>query len=172
MIRLRVNAPVPAAIEAAERYSALSAELALVEHNRSAAIAATNAVADVLAAPLIAELAQLRDQIEPWFRRNANLLTAGKRRSAELGGCMLGLRAGRTSLTIAGDAAALAKVLQAKTWGKDLVRTDPSIDKAAVLKALGGRLAAKLKALGFSLSTPVDTFFLDRVDQPGVAAAD
>lgn len=170
MTRLRVNAPVQAAIETTERYAAIAGQLAIVEHDRTAALAATNAVADTLAAPLIAELDALRAELDPWWRRNGDALTAGKRRSAELGGCMLGLRAGRAKLTFAhGDDKAAVAALRPHRWAKPLIRVTTAVDKVAALKALVGKHATALAALGFGSDQGDDAFHIDRVDQAGVA---
>lgn len=167
MTALRLNAPIAAATVLAERYGALAGELATAEASRAAALAATNAVADTLTQPIVAEMDAIRAALEPWWARNGAQVTGGKRKSAELGGCMLGSRSGKAALVIDDEPSAKAALVKAR-WGKELLRTTVSVDKAAVLKALGGTLAKKLAAIGFAKSAPAETFFLERVEQPGV----
>ena len=171
MTKLRVNATVDQARATAERYANVAGQLASVEENRTAAIGATNAVADALARPLIELLDGLRVELEGWWLRNAADVTGGKRRSAELGGCMLGLRAGRAKLVFdRGDDKAAVAVLQEHRWAKQLVRVTYAVDKAATLKALdAGKHAGPLADLGFRAEGGTDTFFIDRVEQPGTA---
>ena len=172
MTALRVNASVDQAQAAAERWAQLDGVLATSRAARQAAIAATNAAADAIDRPLIDVMDALRVDLDGWYRRNAGKLTGGKRKSAELGGCMLALKSSRAALDIAGDEKGLAATLAGKTWGKDLVRTAPALDKPAILKALADRLLGRrLMTLGFTRRDPVDRFHLDRVDQAGVADA-
>lgn len=166
-MRLRVNAPVDQAQAMAERYAELDGVLATSQAMRRSAVAVAHAAADAIDRPIVEEMDALRDQLDTWYRRNADLLTGGKRRSAELGGCMLGLRAGRAKLAFAGgdDKAAVA-ALQQHRWAKPLVRVTYAIDRSAALKALNGKQADQLAALGFTAEAEGDTFTLARVDQP------
>lgn len=169
MSKLRVNAPVGQAQAAAERWARLDAVLAASQATRQAAIAATNAAADAVDRPLIEEMDALRIELEGWFRRSGDQLTGGRRRSAELGGCMLGLRAGRVKLGFAGgdDKAALA-ALQEQRWAKPLIRVTYAVDRAGTLRALDGRLGPALAGLGFAAEGGEDAFHLARVEQPGI----
>lgn len=159
------------ATELLDRFATLSGELETVEAHRNAELAKINAAADALAAPIVAELAEIQAAIEPWWKTAEAELTKGKRKSAELGGCMLGTRTSRTTLAIAGDAAAVLARLQAARWAKPYVRTTPSIDKTAALKALDGPHRAKLAELGFSKQEGTPVFFLERVAQAGTVAS-
>lgn len=172
MTKLRISAPVAAAQALAERWAHLDGLLAASMATRQAAIAPTNAAADAIDRPVIDEMDALRVELDGWFRRSGKQLTGGKRRSAELGGCMLGLKAGRAALDIDGDEKRLAAALAAKDWGQDLVRVVPSLNKPAILTALADKLLGRrLRTLGFGRREPVDAFHLDRVDQSGVCSA-
>lgn len=153
-----------------ERFAALSAELASVEANRNQAIAATNAVADTLATPIIAARDAIAAKLEPWWVKAAGGLTDGKRKSIELGGCMIGTRAVRATLTLAGDETAAIEALKAVRWGKPFLRTKVTIDRVAVLKALDGKDGGKLVELGFASDNPVPRFFVEPVAQGGTLA--
>lgn len=155
------------AVAMLERYSTLSAELAGVEANRNAAIAATNAVADTLAAPMLAELEQLRTKLASWWGKKGAELTQGKRKSIVLGGCELGCRMPRATLTIAGDEDAAIQALSAVRWGKPFLRTKVSIDKVATLKGLDGAQGPRLVELGFGRETGKSEFFVKAVEQAG-----
>lgn len=150
-----------------EQFSALSAEVAGVEANRNAAIAATNAVADTLAAPMLGELDQLRAKLASWWGKKGAELTQGKRKSIVLGGCELGSRMPRATLRIAGDEDAVVQALSAVRWGKPFLRTKVSIDRVATLKGLDGAQAPRLVELGFSRETGAPEFFVKAVEQGG-----
>lgn len=151
------------AIALLERHAALEGELAAIEANRAQALAATNAVADALAMPLIDELAAIVGKLKPWWAKAAPELTKGKRKSVELGGCHIGTRSGRASLTIAGDEDAVVTVMRTLRWAKPFVRTKFSIDRAATLKAIDGKHAGALAQLGFAKSDGTAIFFVERI---------
>ncbi|CAN5369463.1 hypothetical protein BH10PSE14_BH10PSE14_04500 [soil metagenome] len=170
-------APTPpktmaAAIKLLERFSALGGELAATEANRSAAIAATNKVADALALPVLTEMAKIHARIEPWWPLNKAELTKGKRKSVELAGCMIGSKLGNTVLEhgFASDELALA-ALQAARWARPYVSVKYSIDRAATLSALDGAHKERLAALGFKATPGADNFFLKPVAQQGSVSA-
>lgn len=167
--KLRADAPIEKGTAVLERYSALAGQLATIEEDRATALASTNAVADGIAAPIVAEMQLLEQQLKPWWIRIADKVTGGKRKSAELGGCMIGTKDKAASLAIAGDEAAIVEQLKGQRWAKDYLRTVTSIDKIAVLKAIAGpnAHAQKLTDVGFSKTDPEPTFILKRVAQPG-----
>lgn len=159
---VRVPRTDAAATALAERYASLNGELALVEGNRAQAIAATNAVADALALPIIEEQAKISAALERWWAEAAPRLTKGKRKSIELGGCQIGTSTGRATLAIGDEAAALA-ALQAARWGKRFVRVKPSIDRAEISRGLSlAPYADRLAALGIAVAAGVETFFVKR----------
>ncbi|WP_230630673.1 host-nuclease inhibitor Gam family protein [Sphingomonas sp. Leaf37] len=172
MTKLRINAPVDQATPLIERYAALGTELALADVARNDAITAANTAADRITVPIVDEMTAIREQLEPWWRRNAATLLPTKRKSMELGGCVIGSKTGSTSVTFAlGNDELAASTLQAARWSKAYVRVKPSVDKAAVKTALAGKDGDKLRALGFGVTTPIETFILDRADQSGTVTA-
>jgi phage host-nuclease inhibitor protein Gam len=159
------------ATELLDLFATNTGALEKIEADRNAEIAKINAAADALAAPLVAERDRIHAVIAIWWKTAAAEITKGKRKSAELGGCMLGTRSGRTTLAIAGNPEAVLVELQAARWAKPYVRTTHAIDKPAALKALDGPHATKLSALGFSKQEGEAVFFLERVAQAGTVAS-
>lgn len=155
------------AVELLERYSVLAGELAVIEANRDAAIAATNAVADALATPVLADLEAMRGKLGAWWGKAGGALTEGKRKSIELGGCMVGTRMSRATLTMIGDDDAMIQALSAVRWGKPFLRTKVTIDRVATLRGLAGDARGKLVELGFGASEAVAVFFVEPVKQGG-----
>jgi phage host-nuclease inhibitor protein Gam len=169
-----VTIPVPTSIEAAtalaDRFARLVGELETIAANRDSAIAATNAIADTLATPIVAEQAAITNALRSWWPGVASQLTDGKRKSAQLGGCMIGTKAGRASLGMRADEDKLLAKLKAVRWAKPFIRVKESIDKVAVRKALGGKRAPELKQFGFRLVPGTEEFFIERVEQEGAMA--
>ena len=154
-----------------ERFAHLGTELALADTARNDAIAAANVVADKVTVPIVAEMDEIRAQLQPWWERNRATVLTGKRKSAELGGCMIGIKAARASLQYAGgDDQAAVSALQGQRWAKPYVRVTYAPDKTAIGTALTGKHAEKLKALGFSKPDGAETFILERVVQEGTVA--
>ncbi|WP_156679359.1 host-nuclease inhibitor Gam family protein [Sphingomonas profundi] len=168
-MKLRITAPVEQATALLERFAALGHQIALAEAGREEAIARSNAVADGIVVPLLHEQGELREQLAAWWGRSGAALLTGKRKTLELGGCMIGSKAGRTRLEFAGgdDAAALAK-LREHRWAKPYVRVSYSVDKVETKKGLEGKHAQQLYALGFSVPPAEEVFLLERVVQDGV----
>lgn len=176
MTRLRSAAQrAPQTLEQAAallaRYAAADAAIAAIEADRAERLALANAAADEALVPLVAELKDLAKQLKPWWEGNVEELTAGKRKSIELGGCQVGYRVTPPKVCFAGgtDAAAVA-VLIDTDFAERLVRskTTTSLDKPAILKALEGEDAEALRALGFAAQQR-EEFFVDRV-APSTAA--
>lgn len=172
MTKLRVNAPVELATPLLERFAQLGLEIELAEASRAEAIVAANAAADQILLPMVQERDQLLAALEPWWKRMGAALLTGKRKTVELAGCIIGTKAATASLSFGpGDEKAALASLQAAKWAKPYVRTTPSIDKAAVKKALPGKHGEQLKALGFSLPDVGDVFVLERATQAGTVSA-
>ena len=173
MTKLRADAPIDKGTVVLERYSLLAGQLATIEEDRVATLASANAVADGIAAPIVTEMRLLEEQLKPWWIRIADKVTGGKRKSAELGGCMIGTKDRAASLAIVGDETAIVEQLKGQRWAKDYLRTTVSIDKAAVLKAITApnAHAQKLTDVGFSKTSPEATFILKRVGQGGTISA-
>lgn len=171
-MKLRVNAPVEQATPLLERFAQLGLEIELAEASRSEAIVAANAAADQILLPMIQERDELVAVLDPWWKRMGAALLTGKRKTVELAGCIIGTKAGSSSLSFApGDDKAAVASLQAVKWAKPYIRTIVSVDKAAVKKALPGKHGEQLKALGFSLPDAGDVFVLERATQAGTVAS-
>lgn len=127
-----------------ERFAARSAEIASIEADRQALLAAANAAADALLVPLAAELKDILKQLKPWWAASFDELTGGKRKSIELAGCVIGYRINPPKVSFVGgdEDAAVAALLGAEL--EALVRTKQSPDKPAILKLLDARRQALL----------------------------
>lgn len=170
MTKLRVTASTADATIMLERFAQLGIEVQLLEASRADGIAAANAAADQMLLPIVTEQNEIRAQLEPWWKRNGAELR-GKRKSIELGGCVIGTKAGTASLQFAGgDDKAAALALTALAWAKKLLRRTPTLDKAAIAEALKGKRGAELRTLGFSMPDPVETFVLKPAKQEGTVA--
>lgn len=164
----------PNSVKSAERLCELYAENAsqieVIDAVRASSIADANAVADRALVPLVKERDAIAAKLEPWWDEAKDELTAGKRKSVELGGCKIGTRTGKESLGIAGKVDDIVKKLKARRWAHALLRTVTSLDKAAALKALEGKRGDDLTALGLSAVPGDESFVLERVKQNGTIA--
>lgn len=154
-----------------ERYAMLDGQIAAIEAERQDAIAAVNARADTAGNALIARRDAIAAKVEPWWAENRAELIKGKRKSIELGGCMIGSRAGRAKLGIAGEEGDLVAALKERRWAKTLLKVSTSLDKVALLKAVNGPRGPALKELGVSRAEGVETFYVERVVQDGTLAS-
>ena len=161
----------PRSIEAAavllDRFAGIEQSIAAIENMRSAKLAETNAKADAAIAPLLRERTELEAKLSSWWSTAGPGLTEGKRKSIELGGCMIGSRAGRAGLALeCSEKTAIARLTPLR-WAKPLLRTRTTLDRIAVVKALAGTRGAELKALGFGLSEGAESVYIERVEQAG-----
>jgi phage host-nuclease inhibitor protein Gam len=151
-----------------EQWAGFDREIAKIEAARDAAIEAANAKVDQDLTPLVARRAAIAGKLEVWFRANGSQLTQGKRKSGELGGVVLGTRAGKGRVTVAGAIdAVVATLRQNRTLGRLFVRTVHELDKAEVRKGLEGKHGPKLKALGLGFEPGLETFYIERTAQAG-----
>lgn len=163
-----------------ERVAVVDHELTLIAANRAEAIASTNAIADRLAAPLLEERARLVAELEPWWKGAAAGLLKGKRKSVELGGCDIGTKAKAASVTHThqDDDAAIEKIMGVAWARKLLIRVKHELNLTAIKAMLAAEPATaadrrkldELKALGFSLPAPTETFFVGRKKQQDTVA--
>lgn len=149
----------------AQRYAAASAEITRVNADRKASIAAIEATADGLVVPLVAEVKDIAKQLQPWWETNMDELTGGKRKSIELGGCVIGYRVSPPKVTFAygTDKDALA-ALNHFDRHRGLIRISESLNKTAILDELTDddsvRDGIPLELIGFEAKQTED-FFLD-----------
>jgi phage host-nuclease inhibitor protein Gam len=170
MTQLRTPRSTTAATELLERYAVLDGQIAAIEANRRESIAAVNARADTAANDLMAQRDAIASKVQPWWQANAAELTEGKRKSIELGGCIIGSRSGRASLTLAGAEQDVVDVLSGLRWAKPLLRVKVSLDRAATMRSLDGKHAVTLAELGIARKEGDETFFIERVQQGGTLA--
>ena len=167
MTAVRQPRSVPAATALCERFAELEGQLAAIEEGRQDAIAAVNARADTAQTDLIAERDAIAAKLAPWWRDAAAELTKNKRKSIELGGCIVGSRTQSAALVVDGDAKQVANELAGLRWGRALVKTSYSLDRGAIARALGGKRAGELEALGCSMGGGGEAFFVKRAEQGG-----
>lgn len=164
----------PQSLEGAEKLCSRFAEnagsIALTETARDADISKINAKADAEIAPLIAEQGKIAEKLSSWWDRAGPELTQGKRKSIELGGCIIGTKAGRASLEVKGDTKELVETLTGERWGKPLLRVTTSLDKRAIGKALDGKHGDRLREMGFDLLPGEPSFEIKPVEQFGTLA--
>jgi len=164
----------PRSIAAAEtlcaRYADNVGAVERIEDQRNRAIADANSAADAKLAPILEEQGKIEAKLAPWWESAKDELTEGKRKSIELGGCIVGTRAGRTSLDVKGKPADVVEQLQGKRWATKLLRVNVSIDKKATIAALDGPRADELKALGLSVKVADEQFLVQRAEQGGTIA--
>jgi hypothetical protein len=150
-----------------EEYADLKARLALLEEDRSRAIAAANQRADAAAAPMLKRADLIAASIESWWPHAAPIL-AGDKKSVELGGCMIGTRRSRARLAHGFDDDEKAvEALRKTPYLKRTTKVKYSLDRAATLKLLQleGAAGRAIAELGFKIDEPGDKFFVERVSQ-------
>ena len=154
-----------AAAQLCERYAVLAGEAAEIEAQRNERIAEANAAADAELVPAREEMAEIEAKLAPWWAKASAELTEGKRKSIELGGCIIGSRAGRASLAIAGEEQDVIDILSALRWAKPFLRVRTSLDRTATLKGLDGKHSKALAELGIERDEGEETFFVQRAEQ-------
>lgn len=164
---IRVPRSNSAAIVMLERFAAIEDQVAGIEAKRNRVIAGANKAADVLLEPLVAEREQIRAKLQPWWAKAGAALTKGARKTVELGGCIVGTKAGRSSLHVDRNEDDVISDLKLISWGKRLLRQRWSLDRGAVTKALDGKRAEDLGKLGLSIDEGEEQFVLKRAEQAG-----
>ncbi len=150
-----------------EQWAELDGEVAAIEEARDAAIAAANAEVDKDLTPLVKRRDAIVAKLEPWWKSNAAELTKGKRKSAELGGVVLGTRTGRAKLSIAGKVEDVVAMLATLRWAKPFLRQKIELDRVAIMRALDGKHAAALAEMGIAADAAEESFFIERTAQAG-----
>jgi len=153
-----------------ERYSNLDAQIAEIEADRTDSIASINANCDRAANALIEQRDAIAAKLEPWWAKNGEKLTEGKRKSIELGGCEVGSVAGRPTLSIMGDEKDVVAVLSGLRWAKPFLRIKASLDRVALLKGTDGKHSVALAELGIGRDEGKERFYVKRVEQGGTLA--
>lgn len=168
----RAPRTVEQATELLDRVARLDADAASINLHRDQALANTNAVADALLVPVIAERNAIAVVLETWWHKHGSALLKGRRKTVELGGCVIGTKAQRAALTFtADDWNAAVTALNAHRWSKQYVRVTYSVDKKLTEAALDDKHGEQLRALGFDKRGGPDVFVLAAVTQPGTIGA-
>lgn len=170
MTAVRTPKTVKAATALLEQFAMLGWQIDGIEDARNAAIVAANAAADKELEPLLKIRDDLLTKLEPWWFAAEAELTKGKRKSIELGGCMIGSRQGREGLAVAGDEKKAVEALQRRKWALPLLRVSTTLNRQAIFTSLDGVYAKQLKELGFGKAPGQVTFFVERTQQGGTAA--
>lgn len=154
------------ALAIADLFAARDAERATHVAHFEAELQKLKAAADAVLLPIDAELKDYAKQLKPYWAANIDALTGGKRKSYELGGCVIGYRISPPAVHFAhGTDQVAARALKEDGLAKHL-RVTIAPDKPAILHDLEGddtELAARLDALGFSIRQRED-FFIERAD--------
>lgn len=164
----RTPRSIAAATALAERFAAIEGAIGAIEGARNGEIAEANASADQQAEPLLTEREAIREKLAAWWPGVSAELTKGKRKSIELGGCIIGSRKTRETLVIAGPEDDVIALLRDLRWAKPLVRVKYSIDRVATLKAIDGSRGQALAELGIERQAAAEVFTLERAEQAGV----
>lgn len=155
-----------------DRVARLDGDAATITMHRDQAIANANAAADVVLFPVREERAAIAGVLEAWWHGGGRSLLTGKRKTVELGGCMIGTKSAPVALTFtADDFEAAVTALRGKRWAKPFVRVTYAVDKKATKEALDGKHGEQLRALGFGTRGGADVFVVDAVTQAGTIAA-
>lgn len=112
----------------------------------------------------IEELAKQRFlKLRSWWSVEKHELTGGKRKSIELAGAEIGERTTPPRLVHQGIKPndMIDRLLE--TYGGNYLRTKNSLDKPALIKALGENVDARLEEMGFDVAQR-EEFFIDRVE--------
>jgi phage host-nuclease inhibitor protein Gam len=123
------------AIEKLRRFADLTGQIEARAERVKAAIAQMKAEADKLDAPLVAEMLAIHAAIQPWWAVAGATVTTGDRKTAELGGCVLGHRIGNPTLKYPTPEPVAIRLLLEQGW-KGLLRIKTELDKPAIVAAL------------------------------------
>lgn len=152
------------AISLLGRYAALQASITARRADADAKIAQIRAAVDGALAADEAQLKAWFNALKPWWAVSAEALTEGKRKSIELGGCLIGHRLS-TPRVVHPNLTEAEAVEQLRDHDYDeLVRVVRELDKPAILRMLADDdvQAAEIRSLGFA-SKQTETFFIDRI---------
>ena len=121
MSTIREPRTIDAATKLAERFAEIEGAIGVVEAVRNDEIAKANARADEENAPLIEERDLIATKVSTWWGKGGREQALGakpKSKSIELGGCILGERAGKATLSVAGKS---ADVIEQRAVAQDRV---------------------------------------------------
>ena len=153
------------------RYAAIDATIEAARADAEAEIAAIRARVDAACAPLEVDLKAAFNRLKPWWAVEGDALTEGKRKSLELGGCVIGHRMTPPKVVFVPAGKTLDEVI-GDWWADDnwtfLRSKDPELDKPTIMECLRGsdkyapEEVEDLTKLGFSVRQK-EEFFIDRI---------
>jgi len=148
------------AVQMLGRFAVLDTEVAARKARVDAAIAQLRAEAETLNAPAEAEIKNIFLAMKPWWAVVSEEITEGKRKSAELAGCLIGHRIGNPTLVFPKPEEYAIAVLEKEGFFA-CVRVVKELDKAALLARLkpDDEDAPDLRLLGFGVKQ-TETFFI------------
>lgn len=152
------------------RYAEIVTSVETLRADADESIARIEAARDAIATPLEEEAKDIFSQLRAWWAVAGDAITEGKRKSAEIAGCLIGERTTTPKLALAPrmtEASAIAWLELNSLF--DLVRIKKTLDKPALLTALKADtiLGRSLAGAGFSPGQK-DEFFIDRAGpKPG-----
>ncbi|PZO88608.1 MAG: hypothetical protein DI623_12350 [Sphingomonas sanxanigenens] len=143
------------------RYAALTADIAAIDAERAIKRAEIDQDADERIARREEELKAIFARLKPWWAVAGDQVTGGKKRSAELGGCDIGIRTTPPRLVLQAKEPEMIRRLQGLRWSrvKEFLRTKVSLDKQAIIKEIGTGKDGHLGMLGFT-TRQTDEFFI------------
>lgn len=159
------------AIALLARYSALDAEITATTERVEAAIASLRAQADAINAPKVEQQKAIFLAIKPWWAVAGDDITEGKRKTWELGGCLIGHRTSNPALGYPRPEHYAVALLQGRGF-QGLLRVKTELDKPAIVTALRMLMTSEvvdegdtldwLTVQGFSI-VQKEEFFIDRL---------
>jgi phage host-nuclease inhibitor protein Gam len=139
------------------RWATVQAQIETLQAQTGEEITAIKTRLGEALAPLEAELKAILLAAKPWWEANSEQLTDGKKKSALLAGCQIGIRLSPPALAFPKPAEHAVNLIEGQGW-KALLRVTVEMDKPAILKALAfeeperepdtiPQLAAEMEAL-------------------------
>ena len=145
-------------------YAMLAADIDAIEAERAVRKAEIDKDCDARIGARADQLRTIFAMLKPWWAVSGDSVTGGKRRSAELGGCLIGVRTTTPKLAVTGPVA--EKVQQLRNEHFDtLLKAKYTLDKAAIVRVLRDPQSPDrdyLGRIGFAVRQK-DEFFIDRI---------
>ena len=163
-----VNAPstLAQATELLGEYANKSASVEQIRAEYSAMIAALQAERDNIIAPVETGLKEHFIALRSWWAVSGDAVTDGKRKTAEIAGCLVGIRTTPPSLKLPKGAVDGDMIERLYDEHEEFIVTTHKLNKSALIAALrvpDGAVAAALET-DFGLTTSQrEEFFIDRV---------
>jgi phage host-nuclease inhibitor protein Gam len=165
---LRAPTSLEQATELLAQLATVGATIASHDAQRVTAKQTIDAAADACIVPLAAERDDLFKRLQPWYEANAEDLTAGKRKSIELGGCTIGHRTTPPKLVFehGKDTDGVEALLYFGRTDGTLKTSAPSLVKPVILAELANGPAnpdaIPLELLGFAPQQS-EEFFIEPI---------